>query len=233
MADDAELKAEAKSAVEQGAAAAKVKRWTDAVRHLQHALALYPAIGSADVHWGTRLCAEGVAPLRRGLDTALEFDPKRFSPLVNRSYIHLQCDRFAEALADAVAATNVNPSANRCAALNGLGLHSAAIRCGKRAVELMPTDPGAHRNLADALHKTGDLYGALSHFEQAIEHSSDAALTHELISERAACERDLRAQKRVARPLRSFGLWSCTVLLCALLIVFITRARDMFACRCR
>jgi hypothetical protein len=79
----------------------------------------------------------------------------------------------------------------------------------RKAVEVDSKDALAHRYLAKSLYGTGDLSGALSHFEQAIERSSDAALTHELMSERAACERDLRVQKSAGRPLRPFGLWGC------------------------
>jgi tetratricopeptide (TPR) repeat protein len=178
----------------------------------------------------TKLCRFDEA--KAAFDTALELDPKNFSTLVNRSYLHFLCSRFAEMLADAVAATNINPEncpgwINRCAALIGLGLYTTAVRYGRKAVEVDPKNSLAHRYFAKALCGQGDSYGALSHFEEAIAHSSDAALTHELLNEHAACARDVRVKRGAARPLRSFRLWSCTVLMCALLILCIAPVRTL------
>ena len=44
-----------------------------------------------------------------------------------------------------------------------------AIKTFKRALQINPTDPDLHRNLALVMRKQGDLQGARQHFSRALE----------------------------------------------------------------
>jgi tetratricopeptide (TPR) repeat protein len=227
MADDSKLKAQATAAVEQGRVAHSNRRWTDSVRHYQYALALDPTMGSVTVHrhLGVALYELGrFDEATAALDASLQLDPKHFKSLMWRSSLHRSCGRFAESLADAVAATNIDAKVcagwiNRCAALTELDMASAAVRCGKRAVKVGRKDARAHQYLARALLEVDDRAGALSHFEQAIELSSSAWLTRELLKERA----ELRAS--------GGGGGCCFKLMCALLLAFVLMTVAGIWCR--
>src|SRR5262245_1471575 len=130
--------------------------------------------------------AEGVAALKAGNANDAE---QIFRDVLrkggDRAFVHhnlgialQQRGWHAEAVAEFQAASRLDPSFGPARLLAGVSLltlnqPAAAVEALQRAVKLMPTEPLAHLQLADAYERTGRIEGLVDEYRWLAERSPD------------------------------------------------------------
>jgi tetratricopeptide (TPR) repeat protein len=185
--------------------AIKEKRWTDALRHIDAAIAASPTSCTSEMHY---IRGDVLDELHRydeaiaALDRAIQLDARNVNALLTRSYIRSKQREWAAVLPDCNAALAIDPNCtsafnNRSVARRRLRQFEGAIADARAAISRAGTSPLYHETLADALRDSGDFAGAIASYQRASELSTDPVHSKAYIDEIAACRK--RQNKAIAQ----------------------------------
>ncbi|MBN1813057.1 MAG: tetratricopeptide repeat protein [Anaerolineae bacterium] len=153
--------------------------WTEAVAHLDRAIALNPK--SAPAHYNRGLVQASLGNLQGALvdyDQAIDLDPSDARIYTNRGIVRRDLGDLQRAVDDHAQAIDLNPNDasgyyNRGSTLQDMGELQAAVADYNQAIELDPKWAAVYHARGTAYKKLGHLSRAVDDYDRVIELSPD------------------------------------------------------------